>query len=206
MHANSIAMKGQEEIETVLAKPVTDFMPSPYDKKAVAWRSIFVTNELNEMQTEFRKIHPETTLIWFFAFYIGLGWQWIAQTNPDFDEIDYPLEPFNDFLKFFLCSFVILVIAFTQFLYHKLKTLIDPSPSLAFADFCVLANCSVLILTEKLRGYYINGRAPWQKSDLPLSWLKNELDREARNCAKKRDFSYLSDQQKRMNGDTGDKA
>ena len=44
------------------------------DTGAVAWRSIFVANEFNELQTEMRKIHPATTLIWFTAFYIGLGW------------------------------------------------------------------------------------------------------------------------------------
>ena len=44
------------------------------DHGPVAWRSIFVANELNELQTEMRKIEPATTLIWFTAFYIGLGW------------------------------------------------------------------------------------------------------------------------------------
>ena len=44
------------------------------DTGTVAWRSIFVANEFNELMTEMRKIPPETTLIWFTAFYIGLGW------------------------------------------------------------------------------------------------------------------------------------
>ena len=52
--------------------------PTGSDTGAVAWRSLFIINELNELQTEFRKVYPETTLIWFAAFYIGLGWQWIA--------------------------------------------------------------------------------------------------------------------------------
>ena len=49
-----------------------------HDSGAIAWRSIFVANEFNELQTEMRKIQPATTLIWFTALYIGLGWQWIA--------------------------------------------------------------------------------------------------------------------------------
>ena len=72
------------------------------DSGPIAWRSIFVANELNELQTEMRKIPPATTLIWFTAFYIGLGWQWIAKANPEFTETENPLEPFNPFLKFFL--------------------------------------------------------------------------------------------------------
>lgn len=50
-----------------------------------------------------------------------------------------------------------------------------------FADLCTLANCSVLIMTDKYHGYYIHGKAPWAKSDLPMSWLKLELDMEADN-------------------------
>jgi hypothetical protein len=69
-----MARDAQKNINILKHEVVKDFRPSPVDKKAVAWRSIFVTNELNELQTSYRKIHPETTLIWFFAFYVGLGW------------------------------------------------------------------------------------------------------------------------------------
>jgi len=44
----------------------------------MAWRSLFIANELNELQTEMRKISPETTLIWFSFFWVALGWQYIA--------------------------------------------------------------------------------------------------------------------------------
>ena len=80
------------------------------DSGPIAWRSIFVANELNELQTEMRKIPPATTLIWFAAFYIGLGWQWIAKANPTFVETENPMEPFNPFLKFFLSCFVFFCI------------------------------------------------------------------------------------------------
>jgi len=41
-------------------------------------------------------------------------------------------------------------------------------------------------MTEKYHGYYIHGKAPWAKSDLPLAWLKLELDMEAENKRKPR--------------------
>ena len=44
------------------------------DNNSVGWRSLFVTNELNELLVEERAIYPGTTLIWFAAFYLGLGW------------------------------------------------------------------------------------------------------------------------------------
>ena len=57
----------------------------------------------------------------------------------------------------------------------------DDPDSLNFAYLCTLANCSVLIMTDQYQGYYIHGKAPWGKSDLPMSWLKMELDMEAEN-------------------------
>ena len=50
---------------------------------AKVWRSIFVANEFNELQSEYRYIRPETTLIWFVFFMKALGWEYLAQANPD---------------------------------------------------------------------------------------------------------------------------
>jgi len=58
-----------------------------------------------------RKVTPETTLVWFIFFYLVLGYQWIAQTNPIWDEVNNPMQPFNEFLKFFLITFLILCIS-----------------------------------------------------------------------------------------------
>ena len=164
-----------------------------------AWRSIFIANELNELQTEMRKIPPATTLIWFTAFYIGLGWQWIAKTNPGFGEEENPLEPFNEFLKFFLACFVFICIATVQYILYTIGSAIYSPPSLEFADLCLFANCSVLMLTEPFAGYYIHGKAPWEQSDLPLGWLKEELDKEAAGKLKARGFNVAdADQNKAL--------
>lgn len=143
-------------------------------------------NELNELSTGMRKIVPETTLIWFIFFYLCLGWQWIAQTSPLWKEVDEPLVPFNLFLKFFLSSFILLCTAIVQVILNLIITMSEDPKSLNFADLCTLANCSVLILTDKYQGYYIHGKAPWMKSDLPMSWLKMELDMESENRRKPR--------------------
>ena len=135
-----------------------------------------------------RKVTPETTLIWFIFFYLTLGWQWIGQTNPTFRETEERLQPFNEFLKFFLSTFIYLCIAIVQILIRFILTMSDDPPSLNFADLCTLANCSVLIMTEKYHGFYIHGRAPWAKSDLPMAWLKLELDLEGDNKRKPRQF------------------
>lgn len=33
-------------------------------------------------------------------------------------------------------------------------------------------------MKDEIRGYYIHGRAPWMQSDVPLGWLKSQLDNE----------------------------
>lgn len=95
-----------------------------------------------------RKVTPETTLVWFIFLYLAMGWQWIAQTNPNWYEVEYPMQPFNDFLKFFLSTFIYLCIVIVQMIIVMILTQTDDPASLNFADLCTLANCSVLILTD----------------------------------------------------------
>ena len=69
--------------------------------------------------------------------------------------------------------------------------------SLGFVDICTFANCSVLFLTGPQAGYYIHGKAPWEQSDLPLGWLKEELDKEAAGKLKARGFNVPESEQNR---------
>jgi|Transcript_27775 hypothetical protein len=84
--------------------------PSGEDVGSIAWRSLFIVNELNELAVDMRKVAPETTLIWFIFFYLTLGWQWIGQQNPTFKEVEERLQPFNEFLVFFLSTFIYLCV------------------------------------------------------------------------------------------------
>jgi len=142
-----------------------------------------MVNELNERQTESRRIYPETTLIWFSFFWIGLGWRWIAQTNPDIEVLNNPLEPVNLYLSFFSCSFIFVCIALVQWLYYLAKANISENGNFCteYSFLCSIANCSVLIMDEHFHGYYIHGKAPWTsgKSDIPLAWLYQNLAKEA---------------------------
>jgi len=54
------------------------------ENSQIAWRSIFVANEVNELSVEMRKINPVTTLMWFAFLWIAMGWSFVTQTNPDF--------------------------------------------------------------------------------------------------------------------------
>ena len=100
--------------------------------------------------------------------------------------VDYPMQPINELLRFFWSSFIYLSILVVYTIITTVYTLCGDPSSLNFSDVCTLANCSVLIMTEKFSGYYIHGKAPWERSDLPMSWLKMELDLEAANRRKPR--------------------
>jgi len=110
------------------------------------------------------------------------------------------LEPFNDFLKFFLCAFLFLFIAAVQFILYLLYNTIEGNLVTRFCDLCSVSNVSVLVMTQPFYGYYINGKAPWSHSDLPLAWLKKELDAEREGKRQNRGFG--AQQQDVANGNS----
>ena len=92
-------------------------------------------------------------------------------------------------MKYFLSTFVFFSIAIVQYIISTVFSYAVSPPSLEFVDICTFANCSVLILTGQYGGHYIHGKAPWEQSDLPLGWLKEELDKEAAGKLKARGFN-----------------
>ena len=47
-----------------------------------------------------------------------------------------------------------------------------------FMDLCSVSNVSLLIMDQNYHGYYLHGKAPWGRSDLTLSELKEKIDSE----------------------------
>jgi hypothetical protein len=91
------------------------------EDSVVAWRFTFMANELDELQTELRKISPETELIWFAFFWIGLGWVDFTNMNPGLVTGSYTLQPNNMLLKFFLCALIFIVIAAVQYIVYAVR-------------------------------------------------------------------------------------
>jgi TRAP-type C4-dicarboxylate transport system permease small subunit len=80
------------------------------------WRTLFVANEFNEVQSDYHYISPCTTLFWFIFFIKALGWEQFAQANPDMKTTSSELAPMNYVLKFFLSAFLFLCIMAVQYL------------------------------------------------------------------------------------------
>ena len=143
------------------------------------WRSVFVANEFNELQAQYRYIRPETTLLWFIFFMKALGWEELAQANPDMMTVPSALSPTNYVLKFFISAFLFLCIMAAQYFVELLNAYFNSLKFQEFIDLCSVSNISVLIMDQYYHGYYIHGKAPWGRSDLVLRELKEKLDHEA---------------------------
>lgn len=123
----------------------------------MVWRSLFIANELNEMQTEYRYIRPETTLIWFVFFIKALGYEQYAQANPDMSTTSSELAPTNYILKFFLSAFLFLCIMAVQCIVELLNGYFFSLKFQDFMDLCSVSNISLLVMDQHYHGYYLHG-------------------------------------------------
>lgn len=82
-----------------------------------------------------------------------------------------------------------ICIAFGQLVVFWFFALTRSSACELFTNFCTIANCSILMLEYNNYGYYVHGQAPWRESDLPLSWLKKELENEHLGSLASRNFA-----------------
>jgi meckelin len=156
-----------------------------YKLSVSAWRLLFVTNELNELQTV-RYIHTEFTLLFVVFFLVGLKWERLAAAQPNLD-IDDTNSPYNSVLRFFLTSFLFLVIGYSQKVIRKLLCSWIPTKAQNFTDLCSISNISVFILDQSSMATTSTGlhlqvllTALWRNSAKLLRWsLKARQDPEA---------------------------
>ena len=149
--------------------------PNVESRQVNAWRQIFVANEYSELQVSMRYVEPETLLIWFIFFWIGLGWSHCCESDPSFSTLDNPLQEPNLFLKFFLVGFLLISIGGVQFIIQSVLDYVNSSKLNIFVDLCTLANISIIFVEEYTYGYYLHAKAPWGASDIPLDWLHTEI-------------------------------
>jgi F0F1-type ATP synthase membrane subunit a len=107
-----------------------------------------VANELNELQCEYRYVKPETTLLWFVFFIKALGWEQLAQANPDMRTDASELAPTNYVLKFFLSAFIFLCVMAVQYILEGLNSYFSSLKFQEFMDLCSVSNISVLIMDQ----------------------------------------------------------
>ncbi|KAM6910050.1 meckelin [Xenentodon cancila] len=145
------------------------------------WRTYFVANEWNELQTV-RKISPTFQIMTVLFFLEVLGFSNLALRDPwstlERSPQDYS-PPYSLILRYalaatlWLCIGLLQVIFFTVFYEHFVENKIRQ-----FVDLCSVSNISVLLFSHRCFGYYIHGRSVHGHADTNMEEMNNNLKRE----------------------------
>uniref|UniRef100_UPI0037E7BDA2 meckelin n=1 Tax=Semicossyphus pulcher TaxID=241346 RepID=UPI0037E7BDA2 len=170
---------------TVQATSESKRDPSPVS----IWRTYFVANEWNEIQT-IRKISPTFQIMAVLFFLEVLGFSNLAlrdpwptlERSPDAYTPSYSLIlRYGLAATLWLCIGLLQVIFFTVFYEHFVEDKIRQ-----FVDLCSISNISVLMLSHRCFGYYIHGRSVHGHADTNMEEMNNNLKRESESLCGQR--------------------
>ncbi|KAM5156696.1 meckelin [Mantella aurantiaca] len=160
------------------------------------WRSYFIANEWNEIQTV-RKINPlfQIFIVLFFLKIVGFENLALRDSSSSLsrDSQDYRAA-WSCILRYGVTSalwlgFGCLQILFFSGIYERFVE----DKIRQFVDLCSMSNISVFILLHKCYGYYIHGRSVHGHSDTNMEEMNMNLKREAENMCSQRGLQPNSD-------------
>ncbi|XP_063715703.1 meckelin-like isoform X2 [Symsagittifera roscoffensis] len=145
------------------------------------WRTYFVANEWNEIQT-IRKTNVLFQIVAVIFFLEGLNFKEFARADPSndlFPDENYVNSPYNTWLRFAVGASVYVAIGIAQYLVEILfysRFIEDPFNQ--FVDLCSISNISCFIMSQKQYGYYIHGRSVHGFADANLAQLSLLMQKE----------------------------
>ena len=144
-----------------------------------AWRTLFVGNEWNKLQTK-RITSFELTVIMTVLIMVGLRVERLAQITPDQSDLDaHSYNEVSTILRFSLACLCFLGITIAQVAYKLLfHHRYVEHPLEQFVDLCFLAKISCIFLDGPYNGYYIHGRNKMAHADTSLSELNKQFSKE----------------------------
>lgn len=166
--------------------------------KVSCWRSLFVANEWNELQT-YRRINTSIQLIsvLFLLKVINLEALAYRDCSSDLfrDANDYK-APWSSILRMAIGSCVYLGVGLIQWIIYTClySRCIDDKIG-QFVDFCSVSNISIFIMTHTRFGYYIHGRSPHGQADTSMQQMTQALIREETDLSSKRGLEPGNDHQ-----------
>ncbi|CAF0714891.1 unnamed protein product [Brachionus calyciflorus] len=164
--------------------------------KISCWRTLFVANEWNELQT-FRKINTtiHLILVLFLLKVINLEAYTRQECQPDRNDITSD-TPYSFILRLGISFLVFTGVEFFQlFVYTVMYSRCIEDKIGQFVDFCSISNISMLIMTHTQYGYYIHGRSPHGQSDTSMYQMTQSLIREEIDMSAKRGLESNSNHQ-----------
>ncbi|KAJ6663950.1 hypothetical protein lerEdw1_008904 [Lerista edwardsae] len=161
------------------------------------WRTYFIANEWNEIQT-IRKINPlfqVLAVLFFLELFFKLSFQIVGFSNLALMDSSSSLTrspesykaPWSSILRFGVSAVLWLVIAIIQMIYFSVfyERFVEDKIR-QFVDLCCMSNISVFLLSHRCFGYYIHGRSVHGHSDTNMEEMNMNLKREAENLCSQR--------------------
>ncbi|XP_030248450.1 meckelin isoform X3 [Sparus aurata] len=179
---------------TVQATGESKREPSPVS----IWRTYFVANEWNEIQT-IRKISPTFQIMAVLFFLEVLGFSNLALRDPwpTLERLSQAYTPSHSLIlrygvaaTLWLCIGLLQMIYFTVFHEHFVEDKIRQ-----FVDLCSISNISMLLLSHRCFGYYIHGRSVHGHADTNMEEMNNNMKRESESLCGQRGLLPNTDTQ-----------
>lgn len=142
------------------------------------WRLATVANHYNKMQSR-RRSNIEFSLIFLAFVMIGLRQNQNSLPQPNFN-YNQDNDNVNIALAFANTVLYWLAAAVIQYLWRFVfyERFVDEPPSTKFVDLCTMCNISVFIMVEDHKGYYLQGKSPYESADCTMEELLKNLTRE----------------------------
>uniref|UniRef100_A0A2K5QQ76 Transmembrane protein 67 n=1 Tax=Cebus imitator TaxID=2715852 RepID=A0A2K5QQ76_CEBIM len=153
------------------------------------WRTYFVANEWNEIQTV-RKINSlfQVFIVLFFLEVVGFknlalmdSSSSLSRSPPSY------IAPYSRILRYAVSAALWLAIGIIQIVFFAVfyERFIEDKIR-QFVDLCSMSNISVFLLSHKCFGYYIHGRSVHGHADTNMEEMNMNLKREAENLCSQR--------------------
>ncbi|XP_063055866.1 meckelin [Engraulis encrasicolus] len=162
------------------------------------WRTYFVANEWNEIQT-MRKISPTFQVLSVLFLLEVAGFSSLVLRDP-WSTLQRPAQAYtpehSQVLRFGLASCLWLAVGLLQVVFFTVfhERFIEDKIR-QFVDLCSISNVSVLLLSHRCFGYYIHGRSVHGHADTNMEEMNANLKREAENLCGQRGLLPNSDTQ-----------
>ncbi|KAF7691901.1 meckelin [Silurus meridionalis] len=160
------------------------------------WRTYFVANEWNEIQT-IRKINPTFQIISVLFFLEVVSFSSLALRDPSSElqrNTEEYIPDYSRILRYGVAAAMWLSIGFIQIIFFSVfydRFVEDKIRQ--FVDLCSISNVSVLLLSLRCFGYYIHGRSVHGHADTNMEEMNLNLKKEAENLCGQRGLAPNSD-------------
>ncbi|KAH9270007.1 hypothetical protein BASA83_007835 [Batrachochytrium salamandrivorans] len=155
------------------------------------WRSIFMANQWNALQT-YQRIYVGHTLIALLAILEGTGLRYLSATRAGF--ADLSADTTNPFLLVAIDLFFWVLLLVLQMVVKSIYERLHPNKLLQYIDILSLANVSMLIFDAPCHGYYVHGRSVHSYADTNMMELNNFLKKEENDMVPRRGLQDTNQQ------------